>query len=120
MQNSMPTYRPIYTSLYITWDAHVFNLLLSLQIEHFPIFGRGKYAPSQSYGFFRSCEQSNSGLMSRLIGCIPVNHTTWLVQFYGDAAALLYALDALLLGGWLLVRAVQSVGHGCKSFRLAE
>lgn len=58
--------------------------------------------------------------MSRLIDCIPVNHTTGLVQFYGYAAALLYALDALLLGGRLLVRTIQSESHGSKSFRLAE
>lgn len=45
---------------------------------------------------------------------------TGLVQVYGDAAALLYALDALLLGGRLLVRTVQSESHGSKSFRLAE
>lgn len=43
-----------------------------------------------------------------------------LVQFYGYTAALFDALDALLLGGGLLIRTVQSKRHGGKTLRLAE
>lgn len=43
-----------------------------------------------------------------------------LVQVYGYASALFDALDALLLGGWLMVRAVQSKSHGGKTLRLAK
>lgn len=46
--------------------------------------------------------------------------TVCLVQVYGYAAALLDALDAFLLGGWLLVRTVQSKSHGGKTLRLAK
>lgn len=52
---------------------------------------------------------------------IKIDHLVLcLVQVYGYTAALLHALNALLLRGWLLVRTVQSKSHGCKSFRLAE
>lgn len=43
-----------------------------------------------------------------------------LVQVYEYAAALLDALDALLLGGRLLVRTVQSERHGGETLRLTE
>lgn len=43
-----------------------------------------------------------------------------LVQFYGYTAALFDALDAFLLGGWLLVRTVQSKCHSGKTLRLAK
>lgn len=43
-----------------------------------------------------------------------------LVQVYGYTAALFDALDAFLLGGWLLVRTVQSKSHGGKTLRLAK
>ena len=42
------------------------------------------------------------------------------VQVYGYTAALFDALDALLLGGWLLVRTVQSKRHGGETLRLAK
>lgn len=43
-----------------------------------------------------------------------------LVQVYRYTAALFDTLDALLLGGGLLVRTVQSKRHGGKALRLAE
>lgn len=46
--------------------------------------------------------------------------TVRLVQVYGYTAALFDALDAFLLGGWLLVRTVQCKSHGGKTLRLAK
>lgn len=43
-----------------------------------------------------------------------------LVQVYGDTAALFHALHALLFGGRLLVRAIQSQRHGGKSLWFTE
>lgn len=43
-----------------------------------------------------------------------------LVQVYGYTAALFDALDAFLLGGWLLVGTIQSKSHGGKTLRLAK
>ena len=58
---------------------------------------------------------SNSQKRSILRPCASL-----LVQVDGYAAALFDALDALLLGGGLLVRAVQSKSHSGKTLGLAE
>lgn len=50
----------------------------------------------------------------------PTVHSLGLVQVYGYTAALFDALDAFLLGGWLLVRTVQSKSHSGKTLRLAK
>lgn len=51
---------------------------------------------------------------------VPARTEVALVQIYRNATALLYALNAFLLGGRLLVWTVQSECHCGEAFRFAE
>lgn len=66
----------------------------------------------------RCCEKSQAGITKRVwfsvksdMCPVPARLEVALVQIYRNAAALLYALNAFLLGGRLLVRTVQCECH---------
>lgn len=77
------------------------------------------------------CEKSQAGVAKKNEGkrfvsvkfvmCpVPARTEVALVQIYRNAAALLYALNAFLLGGRLLVRTVQCESHCGEALRFAE